>query len=145
MSKSEMSLIQQEISKALIQLQNKSLITEAVIAKKIRENTGFSGKTKARLALNDIEISLDNLEETEKLYFSVHCNSANDIFLKKEDTSKSLDDSFRQRRLKSEKSITLLTSVDFKSSHSDKSNKKSQKPKKRTERKSMYVYGEYDD
>lgn len=145
MSKSELSLIQQEISKALIQLQNKSLITEAVIAKKIRENTSFSGKSKAGLALNDIETSLTNLEETEKLYFSVHCNSANDLFLKKEDSSKSLDDSFRQRRLKSEKSITLLTSGDFKLSRSDKSNKKSQKPKKRTERKSLYVYDDFDD
>ena len=103
METSELTLIQQEICKALTQLQNKSLITEAIIAKKIRENTNFSGKNKAGLSLNDMETALEHLEKEENLFFSVHCNSANDVFFRKEDSPKPLELAARQRRLKSKK------------------------------------------
>ena len=50
-----MNQIQQEIAKALIQLSEKNLITEATVAKKIRENLKFNGKQKAGLCFQDIE------------------------------------------------------------------------------------------
>lgn len=145
METSELTLIQQEICKALTQLQNKSLITEAIIAKKIRENTNFSGKNKAGLSLNDMETALEHLEKEENLFFSVHCNSANDVFFRKEDSPKPLELAARQRRLKSEKNITILTSNDLKSPHTDKHKSKSSKNPKRTERKSLNIYGDYDE
>lgn len=52
---SNLSVIQTEIAKALEQLKNKALVTEADLAKKIRLNTKFEGKPKAGISLNDIE------------------------------------------------------------------------------------------
>ena len=42
----ELTAIQKEIVTALEQLKEKSLITEAVLAKKVRENTKIQGKNK---------------------------------------------------------------------------------------------------
>ena len=53
-----MNLIQDEIAKALVQLSEKSLITEAVVAKKIRENLKLEGKNKAGLCFTDIEAAV---------------------------------------------------------------------------------------
>lgn len=122
---SNLSVIQTEIAKALEQLKNKALVTEADLAKKIRLNTKFEGKPKAGIRLNDIETAICFLQETQGIFYSVHCNSANDLFFKKEDTQKELDGTFRQRRLKSEKNMTILTSNDFKSNNAEKKNKKS--------------------
>ena len=51
---------------------------------------------------------------------------------------------FRQRRLKSERNMTILTSNDFKSNNAEKKNKKSSKKVKRTESKKLYIYGNYE-
>ena len=104
----DLTLLQKEISAALRQLKNRNLITEAQLIKKIRENVKFFGKNKASLPLNDIEIAIKFLEETEKLYFSIHCNSANDLFFKPEESPKEFEQSHKQRRLKSQKSCELL-------------------------------------
>ena len=117
---SNLSVIQTEIAKALEQLKNKALVTEADLAKKIRLNTKFEGKPKVGISLNDIENAICFLQETQGIFYSVHCNSANDLFFKKEDTQKELDGTFRQRRLKSEKNMTILTSNDFKTNNAEK-------------------------
>ena len=122
---SNLSVIQTEIAKALEQLKNKALVTEADLAKKIRLNTKFEGKPKAGISLNDIENAICFLQETQGIFYSIHCNSANDLFFKKEDSPKELDMDFRQRRLKSERNMTILTSNDFKSNNAEKKNKKS--------------------
>ena len=75
---SNLSVIQTEIAKALEQLKNKALVTEADLAKKIRLNTKFEGKPKAGISLNDIENAICFLQETQGIFYSVHCNSAND-------------------------------------------------------------------
>ena len=121
---SNLSVIQTEIAKALEQLKNKALVTEADLAKKIRLNTKFEGKPKAGISLNDIENAICFLQETQGIFYSIHCNSANDLFFKKEDSPKELDMDFRQRRLKSERNMTILTSNDFKSNNAEKKNKK---------------------
>ena len=54
---SNLSVIQTEIAKALEQLKNKALVTEADLAKKIRLNTKFEGKPKAGISLNDIDFA----------------------------------------------------------------------------------------
>ena len=43
---SDLTLIQKEIASALEQLKEKSLITEAVLAKKVREKAKIQGKNK---------------------------------------------------------------------------------------------------
>lgn len=129
----ELTPIQKEIVLALEQLKEKSLITEAILAKKIRENSKIQGKNKAGICLKDLEICLEHLSQNNQLNFALHLNSANDILIKKEENFKLLESDAKKRRQSSEKSISVLT-------NSDLQNKKSTKPisKKRTDRKKMH-------
>ena len=129
----ELTPIQKEIVLALEQLKEKSLITEAILAKKIRENSKIQGKNKAGLCLKDLEICLEHLSQNNQLNFALHLNSANDILIKKEENLKLLESDTKKRRQSSEKSISVLT-------NSDLQNKKSKKTisKKRTDRKKLH-------
>lgn len=132
----ELTPIQKEIVLALEQLKEKSLITEAILAKKIRENAKIQGKNKAGLCLKDLEICLEHLSQNNQLNFALHLNSANDILIKKEENFKLLESDAKKRRQSSEKSISVLT-------NSDLQNKKSTKQisKKRTDRKKLHFNG----
>lgn len=55
--------IQKEIVTALEHLKGKSLITEAILAKKIRENAKIQGKNKAGICLKDLETCIEYLAE----------------------------------------------------------------------------------
>ena len=129
----ELTPIQKEIVLALEQLKEKSLITEAILAKKIRENSKIQGKNKAGLCLKDLEICLEHLSQNNQLNFALHLNSANDILIKKEENLKLLESDAKKRRQSSEKSISVLT-------NSDLQNKKSTKQisKKRIDRKKLH-------
>lgn len=129
----ELTPIQKEIVLALEQLKEKSLITEAILAKKIRENAKIQGKNKAGICLKDLELCLEYLSQNNQLNFTLHLNSANDILIKKEENFKLLESDAKKRRQSSEKSILVLT-------NSDLQNKKATKPisKKRTDRKKMH-------
>ena len=129
----ELTPIQKEIVLALEQLKEKSLITEANLAKKIRENAKIQGKNKAGICLKDLELCLEHLSQNNQLNFALHLNSANDILIKKEENFKLLESDAKKRRQSSEKSILVLT-------NSDLQNKKSAKPtsQKRTDRKKMH-------
>ena len=129
----ELTPIQKEIVLALEQLKEKSLITEANLAKKIRENAKIQGKNKAGLCLKDLELCLEHLSQNNQLNFALHLNSANDILIKKEENFKLLESDAKKRRQSSEKSILVLT-------NSDLQNKKSAKTisKKRTDRKKLH-------
>jgi len=109
----ELTPIQNEITTALVQMKEKSLITEAVLAKKIRENAKIQGKNKAGICLKDLEVCIEYLAENNQLTFALHLNSANDILIKKEDSWKLLESDAKKRRLSSEKSISVLTSGDL--------------------------------
>lgn len=139
-----MNQIQQEIAKALIQLSEKSLITEAVVAKTIRENLKFNGKPKAGLCFGDVEAAAFYIEDNNNLHYSVHLNSANDLLLKQSEKAEGLSADARKRRLASEKSMSVLTNGDVKSALSGKPD--GSKPyKKRTEKKRMNVNKNYDE
>ena len=129
----ELTPIQKEIVLALEQLKEKSLITEANLAKKIRENAKIQGKNKAGICLKDLELCLEYLSQNNQLNFALHLNSANDILIKKEENFKLLESDAKKRRQSSEKSISVLT-------NSDLQNKKSAKPisKKRIDRKKLH-------
>ena len=139
-----MNQIQEEIAKALVQLSEKALITEALIAKKIRENLKYSGKQKAGLCFQDIEEAVIYIEENNNLHYSLHLNSANDLLLKQAEKAEGLSADARKRRLASEKSMSVLTNGDVKSALSGKAD--GSKPyKKRTEKKRMNINKNYDD
>lgn len=124
--------IQKEIVTALEQLKGKSLITEAILAKKIRENAKIQGKNKAGICLKDLEICIEYLAENNELTFSLRLNSANDILIKKENTHELLEAEAKKRRQSSEKSLTVLTNGDVKQKNSG-----SNALKKRNDRKKM--------
>lgn len=143
-----MNLIQDEIAKALVQLSEKSLITEAVVAKKIRENLKLEGKNKAGLCFTDIEVAVIYIEENNNLHFAVHLNSANDILIKQSEKAAGLEGDARKRRLASEKSMSVLTNGDIKKAQEGKSGGGKNGPKphsKRTDKKKLNINKNYDD
>ena len=139
-----MNNLQEQIAAALIQLSEKSLITEANLAKKIRDNLKFNGKNKAGLALADIEEVVFYIAENNNLHYGLHLNSANDILIKQEEKAAALDSDSRKRRLSSEKSMSILTNGDVKKALSGSPN--GSKPyKKRTDKKRLNINKNYDD
>ena len=128
----ELTPIQKEIVTALEQLKEKSLITEAVLAKKVRENAKIQGKNKAGISLKDLEVCLEYLAQNSQLTFALHVNSANDILIKKEAAFKLLESDAKKRRQSSEKSISVLTNGDLRNKNSG-----GKAPKKRSDRKKL--------
>jgi hypothetical protein len=123
--------IQKEIVTALEQLSGKALITEAILAKKVRENAKIQGKNKAGICLKDFEVCIKYLAEEKQLQFALHLNRANDILIKKEDAFKLLEPDAKKRRLASEKSISILTNGDLRDKKTGrKENKKGTDRKK---------------
>lgn len=80
----DLTPIQKEIVTALEQMKEKFLITEANLAKTVRENSKISGKNKARICLKDLEVCIEYLGENNQLFYAFHLNCANDIMIKKE-------------------------------------------------------------
>lgn len=120
----DLTPIQKEIVTALEQMKEKSLITEANLAKKVRENAKISGKNKAGISLKDLEVCIEYLGENKELPYALHLNSANDILIKKVESDESLsgcaervwkllDGDAKKRRQSSEKSISVLTNGDL--------------------------------
>lgn len=143
-----MNQIQEEIAKAILQLSEKSLITEALVAKKIRDNIKLQGKQKAGLVFTDIEAAILYIEENNNLHFTLHLNSANDILIKQAETATGLEGDARKRRLASEKSMSVLTNGDVKKAQESKSGGGKNGPKphsKRTDKKRLNVNRNYDD
>ena len=128
----DLSPIQKEITSALEQMKEKALITEAVLAKKVRENAKIQGKNKAGICLKDLEICIEYLAENNELPYALHLNSANDILIKKEDSYKLLETDAKKRRQSSEKSISVLTSDDLRQKASG-----GKSHEKRSDRKKM--------
>ena len=128
----DLTPIQKEIVTALGQLKEKSLITEAVLAKKVRENAKIQGKNKAGISLKELEVCVEYLAQNSQLTFALHVNSANDILIKKEAAFKLLESDAKKRRQSSEKSISVLTNGDLRTKSSG-----GKVPKKRSDRKKV--------
>lgn len=114
----ELTPIQKVIVTALEQMKEKSLITEANLAKKVRENAKISSKNKAGICLKDLEVCIEYLGENNQLPYALHLNSANDLLIKKEENWKLLDGDAKKRRQSSEKSISVLTNGDLRQKNS---------------------------
>jgi len=134
----DLTPIQKEIVTALEQMKEKSLITEANLAKKVRENAKISGKNKAGICLKDLEVCIEYLGENNGLPYALHLNSANDILIKKIGSDsetgkiKLLDGDAKKRRQSSERSISVLTNGDLRQKASG-----GKVAKKRNDRKKM--------
>lgn len=139
----DLTPIQKEIVTALEQMKEKSLITEANLAKKVRENAKISGKNKAGICLKDLEICIEYLGENKELPYALHLNSANDILIKKVGSDESLsgcaerewkllDGDAKKRRQSSERAISVLTNGDLRQKASG-----GKELKKRSERKKL--------
>lgn len=137
-----LSPVQTEIYKAISQMSEKSSFTEFQIAKKIRENTKFDGKKKAGISLADLQEALLALT-AENIFYSIHVNSVNECLLRKEEGPSELPLEARQRRQKSEKSMTIFTSSDF-SERKSKNGKPAKGQAKRSERKKLSVYDDFE-
>ena len=141
----DLTPIQKEIVTALEQMKEKSLITEANLAKKVRENAKISGKNKAGICLKDLEVCIEYLGENKHLPYALHLNSANDILIKKIGSDgevgkiKLLDGDAKKRRQSSERSISVLTSGDLRQKASG-----GKVAKKRNDRKKM-SFRDFDD
>ena len=146
----DLTPIQKEIAAALEQMKEKSLITEANLAKKVRENAKISGKNKAGISVKDLEVCIEYLGENDQLPYALHLNSANDILIKKVGSDESLsgcaarkwkllDGDAKMRRQSSEKSISVLTNGDLRQKASG-----GKGLKKRSDRKKM-DYRDFED
>ena len=154
--------LQNQIQEVLKSIGERTRFSEAILAKKIREQCKIEGKKKAGIALLDLEKAASFLEETENTHFSFMLNSANDLLVEKAETSRLLEGDSRQRRLKSEKSMSLITNSDLgetggkkglfgtksdtRNSQPSHPNRMSRHPHpSRTERKSLNINSNFED
>lgn len=141
--------IQEEIARALNELSgkegSKARITEALLAKKIRELNKLESKKKAGIALADLEAAVSQLEEDGKSHYALTVNSANELLVEKRDESKPLTQEAHHRRMQSEKSMTLLKGTDLSAKQKQSGKKASVSKQKRTKRESLSIYGDWQD
>lgn len=141
--------IQEEIARALNELSgkegSKARITEALLAKKIRELNKLESKKKAGIALADLEAAVSQLEEDGKSHYALTVNSANELMVEKRDESKPLTQEAHHRRMQSEKSMTLLKGTDLSARQKAAGKKASFSKQKRAKRESLSIYGDWQD
>lgn len=139
-----MTLIQNELMKALDSMGERNRFTDAQLAKKLREVAKIDGKNKAIIALADLTAAIESLAESGKI-FSVTITSANDLVIERTDFMKELSLENRQRRQRHEKSCTIFTNSDLNKSGGKKGDGKYKKKifPERTVRESLDVNGDW--
>ena len=141
----EMTLIQNELIKALDAMGERNRFTDAQLAKKLREIANICGKNKAVIALADLTAAIKSIAESGKI-FSITVTSANDLVIERTETFKEITLENKQRRQRHEKSCSIFTSSDLNQS-SDKCrniNLKKKKSTKRTVRESLDANFEWE-
>ena len=141
----EMTLIQNELIKALEAMGERNRFTDAQLAKKLREIAKIDGKNKAVIALADLTFAIESIAESGKI-FSITVTTANDLVIERTETFKEIALENKQRRQRHEKSCSIFTSSDLNQS-SDKNrniNLKKKKSTKRTVRESLDANSEWE-
>ncbi len=141
----EMTIIQNELIKALEAMGERNRFTDAQLAKKLREIANIGGKNKAVIALADLTFAIESIAESGKI-FSITVTSANDLVIERTETFKEITLENKQRRQRHEKSCSIFTSSDLNQS-SDKTrniNLKKKKSTKRTVRESLDANSEWE-
>lgn len=140
-----MTIIQNELIKALEAMGERNRFTDAQLAKKLREVAKIDGKNKAVIALADLTAAIKSIAESGKI-FSITVTSANDLVIERTETFKEIALENKQRRQRHEKSCSIFTSSDLNQS-SDKNrniNLKKKKSTKRTVRENLDVNSEWE-
>lgn len=137
--------IQEEIIRALREMGEKSRFTEAILAKKIRELNKMDSKKKAGIALQDLEAAIFSLEEEGDRPYALTVNSSNELLIERRNEAKQLTAEARQRRLRSEKSMTVLKSTDLEQRQGKKDAKSANPRQMRTRRESLNIYGDWEE
>ena len=137
--------IQEEIIRALRERGEKSRFTEAILAKKIRELNKMDSKKKAGIALQDLEAAIFSLEEEGDRPYALTVNSSNELLIERRNEAKQLTAEARQRRLRSEKSMTVLKSTDLEQRQGKKDAKSANPRQMRTRRESLNIYGDWEE
>ncbi|MBR4386415.1 MAG: hypothetical protein IKP51_07840 [Treponema sp.] len=137
--------IQEEIIRALREMGEKSRFTEAILAKKIRELNKMDSKKKAGIALQDLEAAIFSLEEEGDRPYALTVNSSNELLIERRDEAKQLTAEARQRRLRSEKSMTVLKSTDLEQRQGKKDAKSANPRQMRTRRENLNIYGDWEE
>lgn len=140
-----MTIIQNELIKALEAMGERNRFTDAQLAKKLREVAKIDGKNKAVIALADLTAAIKSIAESGKI-FSITVTSANDLVIERTETFKEIALENKQRRQRHEKSCSIFTSSDLNQS-SDKNrniNLKKKKSTKRTVRESLDANSEWE-
>ena len=140
-----MTLIQNELIKALEAMGERNRFTDAQLAKKLREIAKIDGKNKAVIALADLTFAIESIAESGKI-FSITVTSANDLVIERTETFKEITLENKQRRQRHEKSCSIFTSSDLNQS-SDKNrniNLKKKKSTKRTVREKLDVNSDWE-
>lgn len=121
--------LQLTITQALVKLGAKqSPYSDKILAKEIRAIAKIENKKQASVPVDDIEIAMKYLEENGQGFWSIKLDSVNNILIKKVESSIYLTTDEKRNRLRSEKSMSLLSVGDFKDGAK---NKKSQHKKQR--------------
>ncbi|MBO4387030.1 MAG: hypothetical protein J5817_08475 [Treponema sp.] len=141
--------IQEEIARALKEFcekpDSKGRITEALLAKKIRELNNLDAKKKAGIALADLEAAVSYLEEDGISHYALTVTSANELLIEKREESKPLTAEAHHRRIRSEKSMTVLKGSDLSAKQKQAGKKSAGSKQKRTKRESLSIYGDWQD
>lgn len=141
----EMTLIQNELIKALVAMGERNRFTDAQLAKKLREIANIGGKNKAVIALADLTAAIESIAESGKI-FSITVTSANDLVIERTETFKEITLENKQRRQRHEKSCSIFTSSDLNQSSNKirNINLKKKKSPKRTVRESLDANSEWE-
>ncbi len=107
--------LQLAITQALVKLGAKqSPYSDKILAKEIRAIAKIENKKQASVPVDDIEIAMKYLEENGQGFWSIKLDSVNNILIKKVESSIYLTTDEKRNRLRSEKSMSLLSVGDFK-------------------------------
>ena len=120
--------LQNAIAQALIKIGDKKApYSDSILLKEIRGLCGLENKKNATVRLADLEKAILTLEENNIGFWSVHLDSVNNLLIKKVESVVLLNQEDKSNRLRSEKSMVLLTDKDLKEGKSKGTQKKMKK------------------
>ena len=123
--------LQNAIAQALIKIgDRKTPYTDSILLKEIRSLYGIENKKNATVRLADLEKTILALKENNLGCWSVHLDAVNNMLIKKVEAVTFLNQEDKSNRLRSEKSMVLLTDKDLSEGKSKNTQKKFQKKKK---------------
>jgi len=121
----ELTLLQEAIAQALVKIgERASPYSDSILLKEIRRANGIVNKKTSTVRLADVEKAILELNERGEGAWSIRLDSVNNLLIKKVDSIYLLDGEDKSRRLRSEKSMSLLTEKDLLEARKGKASKR---------------------